>query len=193
MSWTLYFCTDSRIRGTQTTKCGESLMLVIKKKHLVFKEHSTVCAISYSGAATYTGHTSVPARHRKMETSFLKEYNKLCRACLQQHLVYQKLLFQPVLLAALEMQWCPTAIWLGLLPSSYLHWLIEPLPPKYWRYTEQSLRKCMWLEQIHTRWPCKIAVRRKVSHWADASFILEKQLPSCHFPLTHLLGEHCLF
>lgn len=136
---------------------------------------------------------SVPAHHRKMETSFLKEYNKLCRTCLQQHLVYQKPLFQPVLLAALEMQWCPTAIWLGLLPSSYLHWLIEPLPPKYWRYTAQSLRKCMWLEQTHTRWSCKIAVRRKVSHWADASFILEKQLASCHFPLTHLLGERCLF
>lgn len=106
----------------------------------------------------------VPAHHRKMETSFLKEYNELCMTCLQQHLVSQKPLFQPVLLAALGMQWCPTAIWLGLLPSSYLHWLVEPLPPKYWRYTEQPLRKSMWLEQTHTRWSCKIAVRRKVSH-----------------------------
>lgn len=106
----------------------------------------------------------VPAHHRKMETSFLKEYNELCMTCLQQHLVSQKPLFQPVLLAALGMQWCPTAIWLGLLPGSYLHWLVEPLPPKYWRYTEQPLRKSMWLEQTHTRWSCKIAVRRKVSH-----------------------------
>lgn len=64
---------------------------------------------------------------------------------------------------------------------------------QYWKSMEKLLRTCTCLEQTHTRWPFKIAVRRKVSHRADASLILEKSPHSCHFPLTHLLDELCLF
>lgn len=163
----------------------------MNKRHPVFEEQRTVCApfiwdVGHPSLCTFTSQAG-ENKASKVKQQTLHDLFAAASAVLETTSSASSLgCFGDAVMSN-------CTIWLGLLPRSYLHWPVEPLPLKHWRYIEKLLGTCMWLEQTRTRWPFKIAVRRKASHWADASLILEKRLPSCHFPLTHLLEEFCLF
>lgn len=102
--------------GTQTSKYGESFHGCHQQEASCFwrTKHSTCTSYRAELQITLPIPLAVSTHHRRMETSSWKENIELCMTGLQQHLVSWKALLQPVLLAALETQWCSTAIWFRL-------------------------------------------------------------------------------
>lgn len=128
--------------GTQTSQSAFHVFHEQEACWFWIAKHTT--CISHRQSCNFV-HPSLCVHLSPWHENKLLKRKQALHDCLKQQLVSWKLLHQPVLLASLEMQWCSAAIWLGLLPRSYLHWPVEPGPLSTGsRWRNCSERVCGW-------------------------------------------------
>lgn len=171
-------CSDSRRGGdTKHQNAERAFMFVTNKRHLVFEEQIVVCALLMQQSCNLLWpylSLSLPIASKllKRKQQALHDWFETASGVLETISSASSLgCFGDAVMFSCNMVRLASQIVSTLACRASASKVLE--------VDEKLFRMCTWLEQTHTRWPFKIAVRRKVSHWAVSSLILEKssQLP----------------